>query len=251
MDFKSWIRDIFSPSNLLAAFQFFFPQSAAAVAGILMGWLTSVRTLPISVPILVGLVTWACVIIIIDYFRTWFDRHNKYVKRIAELEEALEPKLSIVSTSYVHPGGLQQGVRTVRLEIRNTSNAVLKNCRVREARFVNNFGQESQMRRHFRLNEEAYADDGSHTYRQTFDLNGMGATEIIDVAQLDETNDDSRVLMLYATSPTVHQPNSIVRACFPHRLTVSVTAENMLIAFERTYDLSIANGRLQMDEVRQ
>lgn len=240
-----WLRDLFSPSNIWTVFKYFFPNAA----GIVMGWVTWVGTLPVSVPILVGLVTAACILIILDSFQGWFDKRNTHVQRIAELEAQLEPKLEIVPTSYVHPKTAERGVRTVRLEVTNVSNTVLKNCRLREAKFINVFGEESQMRRPFRLNEETLANMELHIYKQAFDLPGKGATEIIEIAQLDETTDESRVVMLYATAPNVPQLNAIMRKCFPHRLTISVTAENMPVVVERTYDLTINDGHLKMAEV--
>jgi len=242
-----WLRDLFSPSNIWTVFKYFFPNAA----GIAMGWVTWVGTLPVSVPILVGLVTAACICIILDSFQGWFDKRNKHVQRIAELEAQLEPKLKIVPTSYVHPKTTSgRGIRTVRLEVTNISNTVLKNCRLREAKLVNVFGQESGMRRTFRLNEETLANMAAHIYKQTFELAGRGSTEIIEIAQLDETTDESRVVMLYATAPNVPQLNAIVRECFPHQLTISTTAENMLVVIERAYNLSIKDGRLQMEEAR-
>ena len=241
-----WVRDLLSPSNLWTAFQFFFPVAAAAVSG----WVSSVWKLPPSVSALIALMTAACIIIILDSTRSSFNRRNKYIQRITELEAQLEPKLEMIPTSYVFPTTAERGIRTVRLEVTNVSHTILRNCRLREARFVNIYGQESQMRRPFRLNEETLANMASHIYKQTFNLHGKGATEIIEIAQLDETQDDTRVVMLYATAPNVPQLNAIVRECFPHRLTVSVTAENMLESFERTYELFIKNGRLQMESVK-
>ena len=90
----AWLRDLLSPSNLWAVFKFFFPGAA----GVVMGWLTWVGTLPISVPILVGLVAAACILIIFDALQGWFDKRNKYFQRIAELEAQLEPKLQVVPT---------------------------------------------------------------------------------------------------------------------------------------------------------
>jgi len=244
-----WLKDLLSPSNIWTAFKFLFPNAAGVVVGWIAWGETWAAKLPITVPILVGLITAACILIILDAFHGWFDKRNKHVQRISELEADLKPKLRIVPTYYVYPKRDEPGIRTVRLDVTNVSNTVLKNCRLREARFVNVVGQESMMRRPFRLNDESLANMASHTYRQTFDLPGKGSVEIVEIAQLDERTDDSRVLMLYATAPNVPQLNSIVRECFPHRLTISVTAENMPTAFEKTYDLTIKDGRLRLDEV--
>ena len=207
------------------------------------------RDLPTSVTLLLTVLTAACVLIIFDFAQAWFDKRNKYIIRIAELENDLRPKITLVASSNVHPKDVPRGVRTVKIEITNISKSTIKNCRVREAKFVNRYGQESGMRRHFRLNEETYADMAKHTYRQNFDLQGSGSTEIVDIAQLDETQDESRVLMLYATSPTAGTLNAIVRDCFPHRLTISVTADNLPVSVEQSYDLKISKGTLQIERV--
>ncbi len=88
-----------------------------------------------------------------------------------------------------------------------------------------------------------------HSYKKAFDLR-QGDIEIIDIAQLDETKDDSAVIMLYATEPTAPTLNAIARECFPHRLTISVTADNLPVAEKRTYDLKIIDtGILEMSPV--
>ena len=171
-----------------------------------------------------------------------------FARRAYLLEQALEPKIRIIGPTTHAPGGSTgKTIRTMRIEVENITATTLTNCCVREAKFVNRFGDKSGMRRHFRLSEETFADMESHTYRKTFNLQGRGSKEIIDIAQLDETKSDSRVLMLYATEPTASTLNAIVRDCFPHRLTISVTADNLPISQERTYDLKIsADGILEM-----
>lgn len=168
-------------------------------------------------------------------------------RRAYVLEKDLEPKLKIRQMVHVKPAGAEKGLRTVRIEVENFSKTTLKECRVRETSFINRFGQSSGMHRHFRLGEETYADMAVHTYKRTFNLQGKGAREIIDIACLDETKDDSPVVMLYATAPTALTLNAIARDCFPHRLTISVTSDNLPVSEDRTYDLKITeNGILEM-----
>src|SRR5690348_7410009 len=81
-----WLKEIISPSNLWTAFKFLFPAAAAVVSG----WLSSLAQLPRSVTILMALMTAACVLIVIDQFRSWFDRRNEHLRRIAEFEQELK-----------------------------------------------------------------------------------------------------------------------------------------------------------------
>jgi hypothetical protein len=183
-------------------------------------------------------------------FRAIRKRENEIDRekyRADQLSERFEPKLKISSSMLLLPSEATKGLRTVRINIENVSAITLRNCCVREAMFVNRFEHSSGMQRHFRLSEETFADMAGHTYRKTFDLRGQGSSEIIDIAQLDETKDDSRVVMLYATEPTAQTLNAIIRDCFPHRLTISVTADNLPVAERRTYELKISEiGTLEM-----
>jgi hypothetical protein len=190
---------------------------------------------------------------VIIFYRTIIavnSRHTNALETIDDYDEQLKPKLSIRPTFHVHPkfdNGM--GTRFVRLIVENISNTILHNCRVREKSFVNVFGHPSNMQRHFRLGEETFADMASHTYKRTFDLQGKGSTEIVEIACLDETVSDSRVTMLYATEPTAQTLNAIIRPCFPHRLTISVTSDDLLVSEERTYDLKIQAGILILEPV--
>jgi hypothetical protein len=91
---KAWIRDILSPSGLWTAFQYFCPASAAALSG----WLSWLRGLPPSVSIGLALVAAACVVIIFESARKWFDRHNSHLQRISELEDRLRAKIKIINS---------------------------------------------------------------------------------------------------------------------------------------------------------
>lgn len=165
-------------------------------------------------------------------------------RRLYELELEREPKVKIIGpTTLTHPKGeVGRAARTLRIEIENASNQHLKNCSIREVRFINRHGQGSGLQRHFRLAEEGYADMAAHTFRRTFDLRGKGAREIVEIAHLDETQQDSHIVMLYATAPTAQTLNAIPRSFFPHDLTISFTADNIAIPEMRTYRLAITDG---------
>jgi hypothetical protein len=81
-----WFRGLLSPSNVWAVFQFCFPVAAAVVSG----WASRLWQFPPSVTALIALMTAACVIILFDFVRSWFDRKNALVQRIAELEGAAD-----------------------------------------------------------------------------------------------------------------------------------------------------------------
>jgi hypothetical protein len=194
----------------------------------------------------IGLAVTAALCVFLAAFLAWREEYRKVINFTARLA----PKVKVTTSSHLEPKEAINGFRTVRVVVENVSESVLKGCRVREKMFINVFDHASGMQRHFRLGEETYADMANHTYKQTFDLQGRGSTEITDIASLDETKDDSRVVMLYATTRTSHTLNAIVRECFPHRLTISITSDDMLIAEERTYDLRITDsGILELNEL--
>jgi hypothetical protein len=171
-----------------------------------------------------------------------------FFRRFYELELEREPKVKITGpTAMTYPKGIAgKAARTLRIEIENESILHLKNCSVRELTFVNRHGNESGLQRYFRLAEEGYAHS-AHTFKKTFDLRGKGAREIIEIAHLDETRDDSRIVMLYATEPTAPVLNAIPRDFFPHTLTISFTADNIPIPETRIYKLSVSGeGILEM-----
>jgi hypothetical protein len=182
-------------------------------------------------------------LVLMQWSHLFWNRHNAL--------HGSAPKIKVTVTSLTEPkAAIGRALRTMRIEVENESTLHLKNCSVREAKFVNRFRKASGMRRHFQLNEETYADMATHTYRKTFDLRGKGSTEIINIALLDETKDDSPVVMLYATEPTAMTRNAIPREMFPHVLTISITSDNLLIAEKRTYQLCISDdGILEMISV--
>jgi hypothetical protein len=220
-------------------------------------WLTRMSG-PISVPAAVAslwvsndlaktlLGITAIICFVVTCYRVWKPQRDQ----VEELEKNLVPKVDATIDSNVDFTRGNKGIRTVRLKIINISQGTVKNCRVREIQFVNKSGAAANMRRTFRLAEERFADMSKHAYQQTFDLQGYGSSELVEIAQLDETAPDKWVLMLYATIPTAPTLNYISREAFPHQLTVSITADNMAVSMERTFDLKISNeGTLEMIEV--
>lgn len=65
MDKKSFLKDVFSPSNLWGFFQFAFPAAAATVSA----WLSHLWHLPPSVSLFLALATAACVLILVSELR--------------------------------------------------------------------------------------------------------------------------------------------------------------------------------------
>jgi hypothetical protein len=165
------------------------------------------------------------------------------------LQRAFEPKVKITGPDILtHPKqAADRAIRTIRIVVENVSAAHLRNCSVREAEFVNHLGWRSGLQRYFRLAEEGHADMGAHTFRRVFDLRGKGDRQVVEIAHLDETQEDSRVIMLYATDPTAQTLNAIPRAMFPHDLTVSFTADDLPVPAKGTFRLAISDeGRLTM-----
>ena len=54
----------------------------------------------------------------------------------------------------------------------------------------------------------------THKFSKTFDLRGRGDREIVEIAYLDETQENANIVMLYATEPTALTLNSIPRDFF-------------------------------------
>lgn len=164
------------------------------------------------------------------------------------------PKLRIggPSASTQPKGAAGKAVRIFGVKVENISTSVLRNCCVREAEFVNRFGQNSGMKRYFRMNQERYADEDAHTYQKKFDLQGNGASEIIDICMLDETAGNGIVKMLYAESPENRSPSLIDRKAFPHTLTISAIADDMAVPEKLTCKINISsNGYLTMRKSEQ
>jgi hypothetical protein len=181
----------------------------------------------------------------IGIFLAW---EREYKER-RNLESARQPRIRIdaIAHNILQMDGSRPKI--LRLEITNISESILRNCQVREKSFVNFRGHTANQRRYFRLAEDTLADMAQHTHKREFTLQGRGASELIDIALLDESKSDSRIIMLYATTPTSQSLNALHRGLFPHRLTVSVTSDDILIAEERTYDIKITDTKLQIVQV--
>jgi hypothetical protein len=80
-----FLRDLLSPSNLWSAFQYLCPAAVAVMSG----WLSWFKGLPPSVSMGLALIAAACVVILFDAARGSFDRRNKLLIKISELEEML------------------------------------------------------------------------------------------------------------------------------------------------------------------
>lgn len=170
------------------------------------------------------------------------------------LNHQLVPKISISEPKqYFLPWReADQGNRVNRyyyLTITNNSFGNIENCSVQDARFENIEGHVAPVTgRHFRLRSERGADTASHTYARSVDLRGKGNEFDVDICSLDEGQENSRVIMYYATSPTQKYPNELRRELFPHFLTVRVSAANMARPETRKFKILIAdNGDLKME----
>jgi hypothetical protein len=100
----------------------FFPCVCCRLSARL-SWL---QGLPLSVTLGLALITAACAIIIFDFARTWFDRRNSQLQRIAELEEKLRPRIEVLG---IHEAANAfTGLRTIELEVKNVSEVELSSC---------------------------------------------------------------------------------------------------------------------------
>ncbi|MGY3588528.1 hypothetical protein ACVIGB_002513 [Bradyrhizobium sp. USDA 4341] len=118
----SWLKNLFSPSNLWTIIQYVCPPAAALVSA----WLSWFKGLPPSVIMGLALIAAACAIIILDGSRKWLDRRNSHLLRIIELEEQLRAKIKVVSFQC---GFLPlMDSRVFEFEIKNDSGDDLQNC---------------------------------------------------------------------------------------------------------------------------
>jgi hypothetical protein len=191
-----------------------------------------------------------CLFLIITPFRMWRERGQ----RIALLDDERKPKFSISDPreDFVPWQDAQQGGRVNRhfyLTITNESFGNITRCSVQDARFENNRGHISPITgRHFRLRSERGADEISHTYATSLDMHSRGAVFDVDICSMNEGEQNSRVIMYYATSPTHQYSNEIAREAFPHNLTIRVTADNLANPELRSFRIYIANnGDLRME----
>ncbi len=189
--------------------------------------------------------------VVLFVFVTPFRMWKKQKQKIEAFEDAAKPRVQLVGPTDLflnRASDVDRGLHIVRLEVRNISAGVIRNCCLRESLFVNRFGKASGQRRFFRLATESGADLTVHDHTKFFDLQGYGSTEILEIAYLDEAVTGSNVVMLYATEHTALPLNSIPQDFFPHDLTVSISADNLPEIMEKTYRLEIRDGQLRMTE---
>ena len=187
-----------------------------------------------------------------------FESPYRIWKREKESVEKFEadrlPKLRAIGpiTSTMPKGAEGKAIRIFGVKVENVSDGVLRNCCVREVRFVNRLGQSSGMSRYFRMSQERFANEGEHIFQKKFDLQGKGASEIIDICMLDEKEENSNLKMFYAESPYNRSPSSIPRDRSPHILIISVIADDVVAPEKSTYEIDISeDGYLTMGEIEQ
>lgn len=177
-------------------------------------------------------------------------------KRAYNLERGHQARISISDPreDYVPWDGAQRGERVTHhyyITISNISFGNINNCSVREDSFVNNRDHEAPAKGRFlRLRSERTADPITHEYTRTFDLRGKDDSVEIDICSMNEGEDNSRVVMYYATRPTQHHPNAIIRDLFPHFLTIYITADNLAIPEIRKFKICITGrGDLSVESL--
>lgn len=160
--------------------------------------------------------------------------------RAYTLEKDLEPKLRISGPFETKWPKTATGKakRWFYITIENLSKGSIKDCRVKEFDLVNTNGNSSGVSgRIFKNSKDRYSPTGDNS----FDLNGLGDSAKVDIAEMDETVAGSNVNLCYAARSL----NSIPRSFFPHMLTIHVTAANLPNVESRTYVIDVdANGYL-------
>ena len=135
--------------------------------------------------------------------------------------------------------------RTIHLEIENPCSVTIRNCSVRLASMTNIYGKETEtLGQPFRLSTERPHNVLDFVYTTKFDIHPL-SSERIDIASLEETDSRSNVIILYATQGKAGAGvlNSIPVKFFPHTLKIRVTADNLLMPVERTFQLYVDQQR--------
>jgi hypothetical protein len=178
---------------------------------------------------------------VVAIFLAWEREYNS--KRT--LEERALPKIKVTPFNYRHPAGW----RIVGIEIENISESAITGCFVREEHFENKFGNTSGQQRFFQLVDDREADMKAHTYSKTFNLQGKGLRQLIDIAYLNELEPSAPIVMLFATAPTSRTANAISKDAFPHKLLVSIASNNLPIVEKRWYIVAMNdNNELELKE---
>lgn len=172
------------------------------------------------------------------------------------LRKRFDPAIKIsdpIETIWPKSGNDPQFTRFISLEIENISTEQIRNCTVKETRLTNVDGINSEIvGRVLRVDTERYVTDPNFQYTQTFNLNGKGTKQRVDVAQLVERRDGGRdnvnVIMAYASNISKGLPNSIPLCFFPHVIEIEFSADNLAVPAKKTYKLLVGvDGQLKME----
>jgi hypothetical protein len=172
-------------------------------------------------------------------------------RRAYVLESALEPKIEISDPKQHHKPWTQHASLKAKrywfVTVTSTTTKRLTGVSVRELELLNARGRVApESGRYFPLAAEGLSKDELLELTREFELRGRGTKENIDICEMDETDDASRVLLKYATPPN----HLVHRKVFPHTLTIRVTANEMPEPVDKTFRIAITtDGFLKMETV--
>ena len=175
-------------------------------------------------------------------YRMWKKDHT----RLEEFEEAEKPKLDFDLIQTTNPKGASGlADRSFVLKITNDSSTQIIGCHVVQKSLINANGHKSDSDgQRFKLRCEQPLIIPSHIHQQSFDL-APREPEYVSIAGIDETSQDSNVIMLYAARGAASEQikNSIPRELFPHQLVLQICAENIPNPQELTYQMDFEDGK--------
>jgi hypothetical protein len=176
----------------------------------------------------------------------WLEERRKVV----QFEDLIKPKLEIFGPfEHIEPKGeTDRGFRTWRLRIHNHSMSQVKGCSVKKKSLINRLGHQSGILGiRFKRTIEQPMQLQAYPYSQSFNLN-PDSDEYVDIVAMDERDANQRVFMMYAMhgDGAGAIPNAIAASMFPHTLVVEISAENVVEPLERTYEIEVVGGRLNM-----
>ncbi|MFN4229860.1 hypothetical protein [Parvibaculum sp.] len=222
----------------IASVTFSTGPAAIAFAGAYFGWSMQLSTwfwISVTFALLAAMMLWR-------FFDTAFSLEKAQVAQI----HIGDPEFYYFPWKGKSPGDKVERHFFVRVE--NLSTSHIKNCSLKEVGFRNRFGHVApEAGRIFRRKVERHADQTRHEHDRYFDLRGKGDSVEVELCFMDERRDTMSVVMTYATSPSHIYKDSIPRSLFPHELTVSVTADNLLVPVQKTFVIDVtAEGYLSV-----
>lgn len=158
-----------------------------------------------------------------------------FFKRIRQLEDAIEPKISVQGPIvFTMPKGASgRARRTYRLSLTNTSATLVTNVQARLIRMVNRDGVESkEANRPFKRSLEDPPSILNASLSQSFNL-PPGASEEVDIVEYDETSQGPHIRMCYALqgAKDANVYVAVPVAVCPHTLRIGVYGDNTFPVF--------------------